>query len=229
MDVEDIISVIIPTLNEEEGIEEVIEGIPFEDLKNRGYEVEVLVVDGGSSDKTVKKVKDLGYEVINVEGGKAEGVRKGLQKVEGRYVFLIDGDGSYPSEKIKDMTRELENGNDMILGSRFEGKISNGAMSTKNRIGNKILTWMANKLYGTEVSDLCTGLRGFEIDGIECGDIPGQGFEIEAGLHTIFSDEDISELGIRYVERRGESKLRTKDGFKIAARLIREKFGKSGA
>ncbi len=218
------INVIIPTLNEEEGIEKVIDEIPFEGLRERDYEIEVLIVDGGSSDRTVDKVKDMGFEVIRAEKGKAEGVRKGLEKIEEGFVFLIDGDGSYPSQKIEDLTLELEREADMVLGSRFKGEICDGAMSTKNKIGNKILTWLANTLYDTEVSDLCTGLRGFEIDGINHTEIPGKHFEIEAGLHTIFSDKNISEIGIRYVERRGRSKLKTKDGFKIAMRLIKEKF-----
>lgn len=218
------VSVIIPTLNEREGIDDVIEGIPINSLKKFGYQVEILIVDGGSTDGTVEKVEKMGLDVIHCNGGKAEGVREGLKKAEGDYVFLIDGDDSYPPERIEDMVKELENGSDMILGSRFQGEINDGAMTAKNKIGNKILTWIANNLYGTEVSDLCTGLRGLRVNGLEAESIPGKGFEIEAGLHTLFSEKDISEIGIRYAERKGDSKLKTRDGFKIAIRLIKEKF-----
>ncbi len=220
----DVVSVIIPTLNEREGIEEVIEDLPEKELLERGYDLEVLVVDGGSSDGTVEISQSLGIEVIHSNGGKAEGVKDGLKNVEGELVFLIDGDGTYPAEKICPMVKELEDGSSMVLGSRFEGEIYDGAMSIKNKIGNKILTWLANSLYGTEVSDLCTGLRGFKHDGLDPEKIPSKGFEIEAGLHCVFSQRVISEIPIEYKERKGESKLVTFDGFKIAFRLIREKF-----
>ncbi|MFW5907891.1 MAG: glycosyltransferase family 2 protein [Candidatus Natronoplasma sp.] len=230
MDTKNMVSVIIPTLNEQEGIVEVIEDIPEDDIRTLGYDIEVLVVDGGSTDNTVKKVKKLGsdqdapIDIFHAEKGKAEGVKKGLKKVSGELVFLIDGDGSYPAERIPDMLKELENGSDMVLGSRFDGKIHDGAMSTKNKVGNKILTWLANRLYGTEVSDLCTGLRGFKKENLKKGEIPCEGFEIEAALHTLFSDANVSEIGIRYDKRKGTSKLKTTDGFKIASRLLKERF-----
>ncbi len=226
MNFEKLVSVIIPTLNEEEGIEEVIEDIPEEGLKRLGYETEILVVDGGSSDETVEKVKEKGVDVFQAGEGKAEGVRLGFKEAQGDYVFLIDGDGSYPGEKIIDMVNELENGCDMVLGSRFAGEIQQGAMTTKNKIGNKILTFLANRLYGTDVSDLCTGLRGMDRNVLENNKVPGRGFEIEAGIHTVFSHENISEIGIRYDKRKGTSKLKTVDGLKIAGRLFKGKFKK---
>ncbi len=224
MDSENLVTVIIPTLNEQEGIVEVIEDIPEEQIYELGYDVEIFVVDGGSSDGTVEKVEKMGIDVFHADRGKAEGVRKGLEKADGDKVFLIDGDGSYPAERIPEMLNRLNNGSDMVLASRFDGEICEGAMSTKNKIGNKILTALANKLYGTEVSDLCTGLRGFKKDGLEARSISAEGFEIEAGLHTVFSDRDISEIGIRYDKRKGKSKLKTRDGLKIASRLLKEKI-----
>jgi len=218
------VSVIIPTLNEKEGIEEVIEDIPVERLQDDGYLVEVLAVDGGSSDGTIELLKNLDVEVIHVEGGKAKGVREALKNTIGEFIFLIDGDGTYPAEKIPIMLEELETGSDMVLGSRFKGDISDGAMSLKNRFGNRVLTWLANRLYGTDVSDLCTGLRGFRCDGIDVEDIPGKGFEIESGIHSVFSDDQICEISIDYEKRKGESKLVTMDGLSIALRLLKEKF-----
>ncbi len=218
------ISIIIPTLNEKESIEKVIDSIPENNLRNRGYDVEILVVDGGSSDGTVEKIKEKEVKVFRAEGGKAQGVREGIKRSNGDFVFLIDGDGTYPADKICDMMNELENGSDMVLGSRFQGEISDGAMSIKNMMGNRFLTWLANRLYDTEVSDLCTGLRGFESNGLDAAELPGKDFEIEAGLHSLFCKKCISEVPIKYIEREGESKLVTSDGFKIAARLLKERF-----
>ncbi|MEF8835328.1 MAG: glycosyltransferase [Candidatus Thermoplasmatota archaeon] len=220
----DIVSVIIPTLNEKKGIKEVINDLPREELRNMGYEVEVLAVDGGSSDGTVEILKNLEVKIIHSKGGKAEGVREGLKNVRGSLIFLIDGDGTYPAQKIPDMVKEFEEGHQMVLGSRFRGEICDGAMTTKNKIGNKVLTWLANGLYGTDTSDLCTGLRGFSTYDLDPDEISSSGFEIEAELHTLFSEKNISEIPIEYRDRKGESKLVTFDGVKIALRLLREKF-----
>jgi len=220
----DVVSVIIPTLNEKEAVEDVIDDIPKERLQEKGYEVELVAVDGGSSDGTLEILNKSEIKVLHSDEGKAEGVREGLKNVNGDLIFLIDGDGSYACKKIPIMLEELEKGSEMVLGSRLEGDISNGAMPTKNKIGNRILTWLANRLYGTDISDLCTGLRGFRCDGLNPEEIPGDGFEIEAGLHAVFSEKDISEVSIDYRERKGESKLVTFDGFRIAFRLLREKF-----
>ncbi|MFW6142270.1 MAG: glycosyltransferase family 2 protein [Candidatus Saliniplasma sp.] len=216
------VSFIIPTLDEVQGITEVLESITDKELD--GYEVEILVVDGGSTDGTRKEAERYGVRVFFEKGGKASAVRRGFEECQGDYVFLIDGDGSYPCDKISTMLDKLEDGSSMVLGSRFSGEVDDGAMSRVNRFGNRVLTSMANKLYGTEISDLCTGLRGVKTDCV--GDIPGKGFEVEAGLHALMCDSNISEVPIRYKERAGESKLRIWDGFKIAKRLLVEKIKK---
>jgi len=213
------VSIIVPTLNEAEAIKEVVDGIPTNELKKRGFQVEVLVVDGGSTDGTVKEVEDLDVKVIEEDDGKANAVRRGFDAAYGDYLFLIDGDGSYPAERIVDMVELLEECYDMVLGSRFAGVIDKGAMSFRNKIGNKILTWMGNKFYETSVSDLCTGLRGLKAD--ELNSIPGEGFEIEAGIHMVMSDKRIKEIPIEYEKRKGKSKLHLWDGFKIAWRLLK--------
>ncbi|MFO7791356.1 MAG: glycosyltransferase family 2 protein [Candidatus Saliniplasma sp.] len=219
------VSVIIPTLDEVEGISQVLESIPEEELKGEGYGVEILVVDGGSSDGTRKIAEEYGAQVLLERGGKASAVRRGFKECQGDYVFLIDGDGSYPCDKISLMLDKLQGGNSMVLGNRFSGGVEDGAMSKVNRFGNKVLTFMANRLYGTDVSDLCTGLRGVKLTDLE-GNITGKGFEVEAALHALMCDQQICEIYIDYKKRKGESKLRIWDGFKIAKRLLIEKVKK---
>lgn len=213
------VSIVIPTLNEVEAIREVIEDIPINKLKSKGFKSEIIVVDGGSTDGTVDKLDDLDVMVVREDDGKANAVRKGFEIADGDYLFLIDGDGSYPAENIVDMVELLEDSYDMVIGSRFAGKIDDGAMSLRNKIGNKILTWMGNKVYGTSISDMCTGLRGIKADEID--GFPGEGFEVEAGIHMIMSDKKIKEIPIEYKKRKGSSKLHLWDGFKIGWRLLK--------
>ncbi len=214
------VSIIIPTLNECEGIEEVLQGIPRRALKEMGYDVEVLVVDGGSTDGTLDKVR--GAELCIYPGGKAEAVRKGIEKTTGEYVFLIDGDGSYPPELIAEMVGLLEEGHSMVLASRFRGTIKKGSMGSLNKVGNRILTWLANILYPEKITDLCTGLRGMKRDALK-DPIPGKGFQIEAGIHSALAGKGIIEVGTVYRPRKGKSKLKTVDGLKIAWLLVIKK------
>ncbi|MFO8110199.1 MAG: glycosyltransferase family 2 protein [Thermoplasmata archaeon] len=214
------VSIIIPTLNECEGIEDVLRRIPHNTLQSMGYGVEVLVVDGGSTDGTLDKVQEA--DLCRQHGGKAEAVRRGVKETKGEFVFLIDGDGSYPPEAIPDMVKFLERGNSMVLASRFKGKIEKGSMSLLNKIGNRMLTWLANRLYPENITDLCTGLRGMNRYDLEC--IPGTGFQVEAGIHTVMAGKGIAEVGIIYKPRKGTSKLSTIDGFKIAGFLLSKKI-----
>lgn len=220
------VSIIIPTLNEGAGIEYVLDDIPHEELSSMGHRTEVVVVDGGSSDGTRERAVDKGARVVVKDGGKAEAVRKGLEVSGGEIVFIIDGDGSYPADRIVDMVMELEEGASMVIGSRFSGNIHDGAMTLRNRIGNRLLTWLADELYPSKVTDVCSGLRGFRRDVLDGVDVPGKGFEIEAALHSIFSSESMVEIPIDYKERRGESKLSMSDGLHIARRLIWERLKK---
>lgn len=215
---------IIPTLNEVEGLRDVLERLPREALLDEGYSLEEIVVDGGSSDGTAGVAEEFEVKLMVVDGGKAEAVRRGLERCSEEFVFTIDGDGSYPPEAMVGMVRELEGGADMVLGSRFMGDMEDGAMSFKNRFGNKVLTWLANRLYDPDVTDLCTGLRGFRRSEVDAGDLVGSGFEIEASIHSAMAGGEFKEVAIDYSERFGRSKLRTRDGVKIAWRLFADKF-----
>lgn len=219
----DKISLVIPTLNERKGIVNVIEEIPFKAIEEKGYKMEVTVIDGGSTDGTDELVRDLDVELLYQKCGKASAVRRGISESDARFLFIIDGDGSYPPEHIVEMLDMLEKGYDMVLGSRFSGRIEEGAMNLVNRFGNRILTGLCNVLYGTDITDLCTGLRGINMDALNDCRVPGKNFEIEAGMISVIND-NIAEIPITYKKRDGYSKLHVLDGLHIAKRLIIEKF-----
>ncbi len=218
------VSLIIPTLNEEEGIAEVLQNIPEARLKELGYELEILVIDGGSKDDTRKIARKEGATVILEDGGKAAAVRRGIKDSTGDFIFTIDGDGTYPPSAMVEMLQELQNGHAMVLGSRLDGSISKGAMSSMNMFGNRMLTRLANGLYGVKVSDLCTGMRCFKKSALDNRLPPGKGFEIEASIHGMLVRKGVAEIPIEYRSRMGESKLRTRDGILIALRLLKDRF-----
>jgi dolichol-phosphate mannosyltransferase len=228
LDQRDRITILLPTLNEEENIRTVIEDLPIPYLKTKGYNVNILVVDGKSTDRTKEIAEKLGANVILQNGkGKGDGVRQAFSYADTDFLFMLDADGTYPSSHIIEMLNLLENGYDVVLGSRLNGTIQAGAMTKVNYFGNKMLTLLANTLYGTKISDVCTGLWGFNSKVIKNLDLNSKHFEIEAEMFAtcVKKKYKITEVPIQY-KRRGETppKLSPSCAMGIARKLIARKF-----
>jgi dolichol-phosphate hexosyltransferase len=153
------ISVLIPSLNEEKGIENTLSSIPKSYLQKLGYNVEILVIDGGSLDATREIAERMGARVIN-EGRKGYGraYKTGFEVARGDVLVTLDADGTYPAEKIPDYVQQLtESGADFITVNRFS-KMENGAMSIAHKVGNKILSLAMRILYSVQVTDSQSGM-----------------------------------------------------------------------
>ncbi len=222
------ICIILPTLNEEEAIGKVIDEIPLESLKKEGYQVEVLVVDGGSTDRTVKIAESKGARVlIEKRRGKGRGMRTALEMVKADFIFMFDADFTYPATYIPEMLAMLCLGAPVVLGSRLKGERDKGAISPLNVVGNRLLTWLANILYRTKISDLCTGYWGLKGEIVQDLKLTANGFQFEAELFSELSKKGyaIAEVPIYYRRREGKAKLSSlKDGLKIAWMLILKRF-----
>ncbi len=225
------ISVILPALDEERTIGRVIDGLPIRPLVERGYDIDIMVVDGHSTDDTQKIALEKGARLILQQGrGKGLGVRAAFKAFEGRYLFMMDSDDTYPGHHILDMLPLLESGKyDVVLGSRLNGTIQEGAMSKMNYFGNKVLTRTANVLFpnGHKVSDLCTGMWGFRGDVIGKLDLEAEHFDIEAEMYAkcVKMGCRIGEVPIEYKKRVSPSKLSSlKHGLAIGKRLFMEKW-----
>jgi dolichol-phosphate mannosyltransferase len=225
------ISVILPALDEELTIGKVIDGIPVEQLEKRGYSIDIMVVDGNSTDDTQRIAREKGARLILQKGkGKGRGVRAAFDEFHGKYLFMMDSDDTYPGFHILEMLPLLESDKyDVVLGSRLNGTIMPGAMSQLNYIGNRFLTGTANMLFpnGHKLSDLCTGMWGFKDEVIEKLDLEANSFDIEAEMFAkcVKMGCKIGEVPIEYRKRVAPSKLSSmKHGFSIASRLIKEKW-----
>ena len=226
------IGVILPALDEAETIGSVIDSIPIELLVQRGYEVDVTVVDGHSVDKTQEIAKAKGARVLVQRGhGKGDAIKSAFLDFKGDYLFMLDADATYPPQNIMDMLPLLEyEMYDVVLGSRFTGQMDPGAMNTLNFVGNKILTGLANFLYNrsnTPITDLCTGMWGFNGDVLNHLDLQTTDFQVEAEIYAkcARSGFKIGEIPVRYMRRITPPKLNSlKDGTKIMWRLVREKM-----
>jgi dolichol-phosphate hexosyltransferase len=213
------ISVIIPTLNEADSIGRVIDEIPRQILAQAGYIVEVMVVDGLSTDQTVRIAQEKGAKVIfETRRGKARAIRTALEGIESDYIFMLDGDYTYSAEYIVPMLKLLKK-YPVVIGSRLRGKREKGALRTFNFIGNNILTAIANILFGTHISDLCTGYWAFRREVVQKLNLTSEGFQLEADLliQVARKGYKIGEVPILYRCRAGKAKLSgVKDGIYIA-------------
>jgi len=222
------VSIVLPALNEEESVGKVIDEIPVEELEAKGYQTEIIVVDNGSTDKTAEIAAAQGAKVISEPNrGKGRAIRTGFEAVSGDFVFMLDSDFTYPAGYITQMVELLESGYDVALGSRLNGAVEHGAMKRLNLIGNHLLAFLANLLYGTRVSDLCTGLWGFKIEVLRSLNLDAVGFELEANMLIEVAKRKyrVGEVPIQYRKRATASKLGSiKSGWRIGRKLIVSRF-----
>jgi len=231
------ITVVIPCYNEEKGIGKVIKGIPKKELKQRGYDVEVVVIDNNCSDKTSCIAKKLGAKVI-VESnpGKGNAIRAGFRNIgkDTDYVVMLDGDDTYKSYEILRMIEPLDAGFcDVIIGSRLEGRMNGHAMSFSHRLANWFFTFLARNFYGANVTDTCTGYFAWTRKAIVTlnGYLESSGFAIEAEMITKMAKlkQKVYSVPITYDPRKGESKLTPLgDGLRITNMLLKNIWWKPG-
>jgi len=209
-------------------IGKVIDEIPKEDLQKAGYGVEIVVADNNSTDGTAEIAREKGVKVI-VESikGKGRAVRAGLKSVGGDFIFILDADYTYPATYIPRMLEFLREGCDVVIGSRLKGQMREGAMSRMNLVGNRLLVFMANILYRTRISDLCTGYWGLTRRVIEELELNAEGFELEAAMFAEIAKKgySIAEVPIHYRRRTTPGTLSAlKDGIKIGWTLLTMRF-----
>ena len=222
------VCIIIPTINEAETVGMVIDEIPRQALEAVGYQVEVMVIDGGSTDGTIQIAEEKGVRVVvEPRRGKGRGMRTALDMTQAEFLFMLDGDYTYPPSYIVEMLDILLNTYPVVIGSRLTGQIEKGGMSRLNVIGNHLLTLMANILYGTKLSDLCTGYWGLRGEVINNLKLLADGFDFEAELFSQIAKKgyQIGEIPIYYRRRQTPAKLRSlRDGLKIGWALISRRF-----
>ena len=150
--------------------------------------------------------------------------------VRADYFIMIDGDDTYPPQRITDFVRLLST-YEVVLGSRIKGRIEEGAMTRTNRFGNRALTAVAHMLFKENITDLCTGFWGYRTCVVDRMHLVAQGFEIEADMFIECARHGFSmgEIAIDYGKRADRPKLgSTSDGLKIASFLLKRRMAPGG-
>lgn len=222
-------TVLIPTLNEEQTI-----GATIADVRKYVPDCHIVVVDS-SSDKTADIASKMGATIIGVpKRGKGRAVRDALNiipaifpKPHSDFYIMLDGDSTYPAEHIPDMLTLLQNTADVVMG--YRRWLDPGSITFLNGIGNAGLSLLASILYFRWVEDLCTGLWGFRKEALDKFRLTSDGFTLEADLFTnaALTKCRIAQMPIHYRARPdgSKTKLSVFDGFRIAAFVIRKRFG----
>ena len=206
------ISIVIPALNEEGIVGKTVKSIPLTELKEKGLEAEIVVVDNASTDNTAQEATDAGARVVREEKrGYGNAYLMGFKESKGDIIVMGDADGTYPLNTIYEFVQPLLTGDyDMVMGSRLKGDIQKGAMPALHRyVGNPFLTWLLNALFKAGVSDAHCGMRAIRREALDKLKLQSSGMEFASEMIIEAAREKlkIAEIPITYYPREGDSKL----------------------
>jgi len=217
------ITVIIPCLNEEEGIQLVLRDIP-------DFVDETIVVDNNSTDRTPDVAAQMGAIVIKEEfPGYGRAYKRGFTIATGDVLITLDGDHSYPVNGISYLLEAfLHLEVDFLNASRFPVRDPR-AMSFKHKCGNLALSLAMSVLYLKWVRDSQSGMWVFRRKILEGMDLvaDGMAFSEEIKIEALLNPEiRFGEISILYTSRTGEIKLNPwRDGWQNLMFLFRKRFG----
>jgi dolichol-phosphate hexosyltransferase len=215
------ITVIIPCLNEEQGIEEVLKRMP-------PLVDQVIVVDNGSTDRTADVAASYGAEVIREHvRGYGRAYKRGFAAATGDIIITLDGDHSYPPDAISYLLEAFKHLQvDFLNASRFPVR-DREAMSFKHKMGNLILSLATSILYFRWMRDSQSGMWVFRraILGKMKLVSDGMAFSEEIKIEALKSGARFEEISILYTSRLGEIKLNPwRDGFYNLWFLLKKRF-----
>lgn len=207
------LSVVIPAYNEEQGIAEIINRVlsVHPSLRAAGVnELELVIVDDGSSDKTAEIVRDQkGARLIQHPHNRGYGaaLKTGFSQSRGELIGFLDADGTYPPEFFPELCQLALNGCDLVIGSRMAGNDSK--MPLTRKIGNRFFATLLSIIGRQHVSDSASGMRVFKREILDLIYPLPDGLNLTPVMSTRAVHEGIimAEVSIPYDERVGRSKL----------------------
>jgi len=235
------VSVIIPVYNERGNIGPLVKKLS-EILDS--FEHELIIVDDCSVDDSVKEIDPKICKILlhDKNKGKGAAMKTGIDEASGNIIGFIDGDAQDDPEEIFKLIKEIENGADLAIGSRFKSsdklisgdnysqRYSKDAILPINEVGNKILTNIINKLFNAEFSDVCASFRFYKADVLRQMNIKSKRYEIETemAIRAIRMNLRIVEVPVkRYSRIHGISNLyqvpfgRVKFAFRVLKLIIK--------
>ena len=221
------IAVLIPCYNEAKTISKVVK-----DYKKALPDADIFVYDNNSTDGTDVIAKKAGAKVrYEYRQGKGNVIRSMFRDIDAKCYLMIDGDDTYPAKSAKKMCKLiLEKKADMVVGDRLSSTYFKENKRPFHNTGNKLVRFLINKIFKSNIKDIMTGYRAFSYDFVKTFPVLSKGFEIETEMtiHALDKNMLIKEIPVDYRDRPdgSESKLNTfSDGFKVLktiGRLFKE-------
>jgi glycosyltransferase involved in cell wall biosynthesis len=217
----EMVSVIIPTLNEAGNILEELITID----KELAYPKEIIIVDGDSTDGTKEIVKDTDCKlVIEHRRGYGLALRTGFKHAKGDIIVMVDGDGTYEVKHINLLLEAMiKNEAELCLATRMYDP--NKAMGFMNFVGNKIITFCFDFLYKQFLSDSQSGFRAISRAAIEKVDLDQDDMAFATEMLVQFAKKGFKmiEVASTYKARKyGKTKLRKiKSGIEIFTTMVK--------
>jgi glycosyltransferase involved in cell wall biosynthesis len=221
------VTVLVPALNEENTIADVVNRVLEIPLR-----VELIVVDDGSTDGTSEILRGFGdrLQVLRNErpGGKGNAIRKALPLATGTATIIQDADLEYVPEQIPALIQPILDGKaNVVYGTRFKNGFPKG-MAIPNKIVNVLLALSVRILYGVPMTDEATCYKAFRTELIQGFDLQCQRFEFcpEVTAKALRSGEKIIEIPISYEPRNKAAgkKIRWTDAPEAFSTLFRYRF-----
>ena len=214
------ISIVLPSLNEEQSIQKVIEEIRTTKLPKN----EIIVVDGCSTDDTVEIARELKTNVlIETKRGYGRAIYRGIDEAKGKIIVIMDSDYTYPASYIPQLIAPLiKNEADLVLGNRLFKK-SSVLMKKSHLFGNMVLTLWFNVIFVSRFRDTQTGFRAFRKRDFKKLKVYSKGIFLPSELlyKALKKRFRIIEIPIRYRPRIGKSKLSPlRDGIVIFLKML---------
>ena len=217
------VTVVIPCLNEEQGIQNVLREVP-------AFIDEIIVVDNGSTDHTAAIAREMGaYVITELHRGYGRAYKSGFSRATGDIIVTLDGDHSYPVDALSYLLEAFVHSRVGFLSASRFPMLSDTAMSSKHNIGNRILSFVMSLLFFRWVHDSQSGMWVFRRDALTKMNLTSDGmaFSEEIKIEAIQNrDIGFREIFISYSQRVGEKKLRPwRDGLHNLIFLFRKRLG----
>jgi len=219
------LSVVIPALNEERNIPATLSAVPMDRLRRSGYEVELLVVDNGSSDRTAEVAREHGARVlIQPVRGYGNAYKAGFANSTGDVIATGDADLTYPFEILPEALALMSRENLDFLSTNRLAQVRREAMKPSHIWANRLLTGVSRALFeNLPFRDSQSGMWIFRryvwshCD-VQSGGMP---FSQEIKVEAFRNGFRCAEIPIEYRPRAGETKLRgLRDGALVASHLL---------